>query len=390
LQTIEIGSNLRDRPRTKCGAGAPTLVIASVGTSSDTDDLADELAKVRAAVRAGAQAVTDHSFFGNFAGLHKQIAATEDVILSAVTCYEFAASYSRGDWAGAAASSAIDVLEDQVSRGIDMITVHASVRKQDLALLSESTRLIPTTSKGGGIVSNYVRHTGLENPYYEHFDDVLRILRSHGVVLSLGTALRAASVCDHWDQSMATELTVMSELVERSLAAGVAVMVEGLGHAPMDAIPTYVQLTKAHCHGVPYRVLPMATDRALGFDHISGAIGTAVAVAAGADAVTAMSRSEHIGLPSIDDTVEGVVAARIGAACGELVKLRDFREEEQMSRTRWARGCKGDWTAAIYPIGAESELAKRGRLDDQMIQCRMCGEYCGIANGIASVIHPPA
>jgi phosphomethylpyrimidine synthase len=175
----------------------------------------------------------------------------------------------------------------------------------------------------------------------------------------------------------------MGELVARAVDRRVQVMVEGIGHAAIDAIAAHVSRAKALCHGVPYRVLPMCTDVALGFDHISGAIAGAVAVAAGADAITCMSRAEHIGLPTLPDLEEAVIATRIAAHAGELVKLRDYDRDRQMSVTRWEAGCKGDWTAAIYPEGAREALAARGRLHDQMLQCAMCGAHCGIAGALA-------
>jgi phosphomethylpyrimidine synthase len=228
--------------------------------------------------------------------------------------------------------------------------------------------------------------TGRENPYYEQFDRVLDILGEHGVTLSLGTSLRTATVCDAWDSLLSTEVETMGDLVLQAIDAGVDVMIEGMGHVPIDKIPLHVQKTKAACHGVPYRVLPMATDIALGYDHISGAIAGAVAIAAGADAITCMSRAEHIGLPSLSDLREAVIAARIAAHCGELAKIRDLSRDRQMSLTRWKRGCRGDWSAAVYPEGARRALEARNRLDDQLLECRMCGEQCGIKAGLAATM----
>jgi phosphomethylpyrimidine synthase len=275
------------------------------------------------------------------------------------------------------------ILEAQARRGIDLITVHASALKQHFALVAESKRLIPTTSKGGGIVADYIHHTGRENPYFEGFDELLDIFRDFNVTLSLGTTFRPASVCDSWDFLLAAELETMGELTARALHKGVNVMVEGIGHAPVSAIPTHVKLAKKYCKGVPYRLLPMATDAALGFDHISGAIATSFAVAAGADAVTCMSRAEHIGLPTAQDLEEAIISTRIAAHCGDLVKLANFSLDRQISTTRWKQGCKGDWQASIYPAGARMALESRGRLHDQMIQCGMCSEFCGITAGIA-------
>ena len=384
MSVIEIGSSVRGTRRIKCGSGEPTLIIASVGTSDRSDSVDAEIDKALIAEAVGAGAVTDHSFYGDIPAYHRELVHRLTTVVSTVACYEFAARHLADHWHEAGPLDAIRTLEAQVARGIDMITVHASPRARQLVALGITNRLIPSTSKGGGIVANYMRTTGRENPYYEYYDDVLRLLRAGNVTLSLGNTFRAATVCDSWDALMANEFETMSELVDRALTAGVGVMVEGLGHSPIGSIPTYIRLAKSYCRDVPYRVLPMATDTALGFDHISGAIATAVAVSAGADAVTCMSRAEHIGLPTLDDLREAVIATRIAAHCGELVKLGDFSREAQISRTRWTQGCKGDWEAAVYPEGARLALQEHGRLDDQIIQCKMCGAYCGIAAGIAS------
>ena len=387
---IVIGNPIRNRGTIGCGPSHPTLIIASIGTSGSRDRIDEELSKAQSACEIGAGAVTDHSFYGDIDKLHRSLVSRVDALVSTVACYEFAAVHQKRDWVDLDPHEPIRMLEQQVRRGLDLITVHASLSRADIAHVDENNRLIPTTSKGGGIISNYMRTTRRENPYLEYFDDVLQLFAAHGVALSLGTTFRSASVCDKWDRLLAQETAMMGKLVERARAAGVPVMVEGFGHAAVEEIPTLIALANMHTAGAPYRVLPMATDRGLGFDHISGAVATSVAVAHGAAAVTAMSRAEHIGLPNDADLKEAIISARIGAACGELTKLRDYEPDRQMSRTRWAQGCKGDWSQAVYPVGAEEALRTRGRLNDQLIQCGMCGDFCGINAGIASVKLGPA
>jgi phosphomethylpyrimidine synthase len=385
MKLIDIGNNSRGRTKMRCGEGAPTLIIASVGTSSTGDPVSVEVRKSIRAAELGAHVVTDHSFYGDINELQRAIAADADVGLSTVACYEFAAKYQKREWRKVSPQTPIDLLQAQIERGVDLVTIHASLLRSDVANVDQNDRLIPTTSKGGGIVANYIRMTGRENPYYEYFDDVLRILAGTGAAISLGTTFRTATVCDTWDKLLLGETRNMGELVRRAIEAKVPIMVEGFGHAAINSIPTYIRLAKLYCADAPYRVLPMATDRALGFDHISGAIAAAVAVANGANAVTAMSRAEHIGLPDMADMEEAIIATKIAAACGELGTIADFDPERQMSRTRWAQGCKGDWTVAIHPAGAEEALERRGRLNDQLIQCSMCGDFCGINAGIATV-----
>jgi phosphomethylpyrimidine synthase len=390
VKTIKIGNSLRRRTKMICGEGAPTLVIASVGTSNPSNPTSVEVQKSIRAAELGAHVVTDHSFYGDIDALHRAVAEEVDIGLSTVTCYEFAANFPKSQWRKISQQTPLEILAQQLQRGVDLITIHASLLREDVAGVDQNDRLIPTTSKGGGIVANYIRTTGRENPYYEGFDQILELFADTGAAISLGTTFRTATVCDGWDRLMLTEMHRMGELVRRAVSAEVPIMVEGLGHASIHSIPTYIRLAKLHCAGAPYRVLPMATDRALGYDHISGAIAAAVAVANGANAVTAISRAEHVGLPGMADMEEAIIATKIAAASGELATLGDFAAERQMSRTRWAQGCKGDWTVAIHPDGAKDALQRHGRLNDQLIQCSMCGDFCGINAGIATVKLGPA
>lgn len=383
--SFQIRNVLRNVPPRACGDGCRTLILASIGNSLPEHPADTELAKAKAAEEAGADAVTDHSFYGDIGEFHTRLVSALNILVSTVGCYELAARYPGDTFSAASWRTPVDILIEQARRGIDMITVHAALRREHLPLVAASHRLIPMTSKGGGIVSAFMRCKGSENPYYEEFDRLLEAFASYGVTLSLGTSLRPASVCDGYDELSAAELETMAELASRALAAGVNVMIEGLGHATIGRIPEEVRRGKAACHGIPYRVLPMCTDIALGYDHIAGAIAGAVAVGAGADAITCMTRAEHLGLPTVDEVREAVIATRVAAHAGELVKIGDFSRDRQMSRTRWEHGCKGDWTAAVYPEGAREALVARGRLEDQQIRCSMCGNHCGIGGGIDSV-----
>jgi phosphomethylpyrimidine synthase len=389
MQAIEIGSALRSGPTRSCGQGCRTLIIASIGTSAPTDPLDAEMAKARIAQEVGADVVTDHSFCGSIPAWHTALVRELNVLVSTVSCYELAASFPANQMSGVPTDAAVEVFEAQAQRGLDLITVHASFRMSDLELLHESSRIIPSTSKGGAIVSALMRATGRENPYYEQFDRILDVCSRLHVTLSLGTSFRPGSVCDEWDRLIEAELACMGELVNRARDRHVGVMIEGIGHASIDQIPLHVHAAKRMCHGAPYRVLPMATDIALGFDHIAGAIAAATAVGAGADAITCVSRAEHIGLPTAEDLREAIIAARVAAHCGELAKLQDLDRDRRMSQMRWQHGCRGDWTAAVYPQGAREALEARGRWADGSVQCSMCGEHCGVIGGHASLSRTP-
>lgn len=383
MKKIMIGNKLRDK-KIACGENEKTLIIASIGTSEKTDSLEAEISKAKKAQELGANVVTDHSFYGDIPNYQINLCKDLDILVSSVGCYEFAANHKRALWKNTDPDKAIEYLQLQAERGIDMITIHASLDKEQLSQINKTSRLIPTTSKGGGIVASYMQVTERENPYYEFYDKILEIFKTYKVTISLGTTFRPATVCDSLDKLMLLELRAMGKLVERALNAGVNVMIEGLGHATIDTIPTHINIAKKICHQVPYRVLPMAIDTGLGFDHISGAIGAAVAVANGADAITCMSRAEHIGLPTLADMEEAIICSKIAAKSGELVKLRDFSNERQISKTRWNNGCKGDWQAAVNPEQAKQALISYGRFEDQLIQCGMCGDFCGIASGLSA------
>lgn|GEM_PF-1185565 len=388
MASCEIGNRLRRRPTFLCGDDHPTLLIASVGTSQKSDSLDVETTKTKRAVALGAHAVTDHSFYGRIEAYHKALIDNVDAYISTVANYELAArcrEQGKG-WQNVDGRVAIDLLAEQAERGMDIITVHASFLQRHLSMVARSNRLIPTTSKGGGIIASYMNLRGEENPYYLFFDDVLKVCGEYNVTISLGTAFRPATVCDTWDDLLIEELSVMGELVAKAQIAGVPIMIEGIGHATIGNIQTHIKLAKTLCHGAPYRILPMATDIALGYDHISAAIATAVAVANGANAVLCISRAEHIGLPSEQDLEEAIIAGKIAVHCGEISRSSGSLEKDrQMSLTRWSQGCKGDWTAAAHPEGAKEALQRYGRLDDQIVQCSMCGAYCGIAAGISTV-----
>ncbi|MCK5347287.1 MAG: phosphomethylpyrimidine synthase ThiC [Candidatus Heimdallarchaeota archaeon] len=382
-ERICIGSNFsKDKKNIDCGKGCPTLIIGSVGTSREDDSLDEEIRKAIIAQELGVDVITDHSFYGDLASYHIELVNKLNVLVSTVGCYEFGAKHQLNGWKGIVGIEAINILEDQANRGIDMITIHASLKAEHIAYLSaNNSRIIPTTSKGGGIVNSFMRQRNAENPYYQYFDRILELFKQYNITLSLGTVFRTATVCDKWDNLIQIELETMQGLVERAIRNDVNVMIEGFGHADLASIPTLIKLAKSYCYGVPYRILPMATDVALGFDHISGAIATSQAVLHGANAVTCISRAEHIGLPNRNELEEAVIATRIAAHCAELATLGNYDKDRIISLARWHRGCKSDWKAALFPKHARAALIKKGFHDDKKAECSMCGNFCGISAG---------
>lgn len=221
-ERICIGSHLRkDKKKVFCGKGCRTLIIGSIGTSGETDSLDEEIQKAIIAQNVGADVVTDHSLYGDLASYHIELANKLDVLISTVGCYEFGSKYQLKDWEGVGGTEAINILEEQAKRGTDMITIHASLKAEHIACLSNSSRIIPTTSKGGGIVNSFMQAKNVENPYYQYFDNILELFKRYNITLSLGTVFRTATVCDKWDNLLQIELATMRELVKRAITKGV-------------------------------------------------------------------------------------------------------------------------------------------------------------------------
>jgi phosphomethylpyrimidine synthase len=243
-------------------------------------------------------------------------------------------------------------------------------------MLKESKRIIPCISRGGSMMLEILKNNEYENPYYAHLDDILNIAEKYGVCISIAPCYRTGTVCDCLieDELYALEIERMSEIVKKAQEKNVSIMIEGIGHASIDRIPSIIAKAKSICHNVPYRVLTVATDIALGYDHIASAIASAVAVQNGANSITCITRSEHIGLPSIEDIKEAVVTAKIAAHCGFSARTGDFRQDMEMSIARANNGCIGQIDASIYRGGAFVALSKHNNRINKI--CDMCGRYC--------------
>lgn len=379
MENIFIKNRLRKINGRYCGTDYKTFVIGSIGTSSTNGEFDEEYKKVSVAEELKIDCLTDHSFFGNIREFHLDLTKNSKLLISYVSCYEFQSTFGSNNYSGFSLNKLIEMFEDQAKRGLDVITLHSAILKDHLKILGDTKRLIPMTSKGGTIIAKYIKETNMENPFKLAFDKILKICKNYNVTLSLGTSFRTASVCDEWDVLLDIELEEMRKQVEKSIDEGVNTMIEGIGHATLEKIPQYIAKAKKMCYNVPYRTLAVATDIALGYDHIASAIANANAVAFGADAITCITRAEHIGLPSLNDFKEGLITSKIAAHIGELVKLKDLSIDKEMSLKRWQFGCKGDWRLSPYPKGSFEELLKRN-YDTSTIECSMCEQNCGINN----------
>jgi phosphomethylpyrimidine synthase len=278
---------------------------------------------------------------------------------------------------------ALDLIEEQAERGVTLITVHATATLEALEAHAGCGRTILTTSRGGAAIANAISHTREQNVYWDHFDDILSIAEKCNITLSLGSTYRPGSICDATltDPLYWGEIKRMAQLVERAISRRIPIMVEGIGHAPVHRMAEIIGQSKAICHNVPYRVLSVGTDIALGYDHIASAIAITVAGLSGADLATAITAAEHLGQPSLEEVIEGVVAAQIAAHCADLARLGDFSADFNMSQARCRLGCRGLLDYAIYPEGARKALASHRRgIEEQ--GCAMCGDACALLQSI--------
>ncbi|MBM4049945.1 MAG: phosphomethylpyrimidine synthase ThiC [Planctomycetes bacterium] len=368
------------------GEGLRTKVNANLGTSKDYADVKVELEKLRAAEEAGADTVMDLSTGGDISAIRARIMAESSLPIGTVPIYEAAvqAATRKHSIRDMTAASILGAVRHHCEDGVDFVTVHCGVTRRVVEEMRRSKRVCGIVSRGGTFLAEWMTIHKRENPLYEHFDELLAMAAEHDVTLSLGDGMRPGALADAFDRPQVHELEVLAELFERAYAAGVQVMVEGPGHVPMNQIQAQVQLQKAMCHGAPFYVLgPLVTDIAPGYDHITAAIGGAIAAAAGADFLCYVTPSEHLGLPKPDDVREGVIAARIAGHAADLAKgIKGAWEwDKSFSTLRRQRDWKGQLSRCIDPVRARQFRDKSRPHDDDV--CSMCGEYCvfKLANG---------
>ncbi|MGD9497178.1 MAG: phosphomethylpyrimidine synthase ThiC [Armatimonadota bacterium] len=363
------------------GAGLRTKVNANLGTSPDYPELAAELEKLHAAVAAGADTVMDLSTGGDIDQVRRAIRAECPVVLGTVPVYQaFAEAEERhGDMMRMTGDELLEVLERHCADNIDFVTLHCGVTQATVAALRSQPRLGGIVSRGGSLLAAWMSRNQAENPLYERYDEVLAILREYGVAISLGDGLRPGAIADATDAGQVAETWVLGELVLRARAAGVQAFVEGPGHVPLDQIEANVLLQKRLCHQAPFYVLgPLVTDVAPGYDHITGAIGGAICAAAGADFLCYVTPAEHLGLPTVEDVIEGVMASRIAAHAADIVKgVPGAREwDDRMSRARQELDWHRMETLALDPGRVRLRRGDRPSADDAA--CSMCGKFCSV------------
>lgn len=362
------------------GRGLRTKINANIGTSADDLDISKELEKARVAVDSGADAIMDLSTGGPVDEIRRAIIAETGSCIGSVPLYQAALDAVR-----IRKKAIVDMTVDDIFSGIirhaedgvDFITVHCGVTRSTVERMKNEGRIMDVVSRGGAFTIEWMTWNNRENPLYEHFDRLLEITKEYDMTLSLGDGFRPGCLADATDRAQIHELILLGELTQRAQDFGVQVMIEGPGHVPINQIEANVLLQKRLCHGAPFYVLgPLVTDIAPGYDHITCAIGGAIAAAAGADFLCYVTPSEHLRLPTVEDVREGVMAARIAAHAADIAKgVKGAMEKDiAMARCRKKLDWEGQFSLAINPARARLLRAESGVSDHGA--CTMCGEFC--------------
>lgn len=366
---------------TGIGKGLRTKVNTNIGTSGDKASLKDELRKLEVAVESRTDTVMDLSISAHLDKIRRKIIERCALPLGTVPVYQAAVDCARTKKAlvNMEKDDIFSVIEKQVSGGVDFITVHSGLTQAVLERVRKEGRVTNVVSRGGAFLVEWMIYRDRENPLYEDFDRLLEIAGKYDVTLSLGDGMRPGCIADATDRGQVQELILLGELAQKALDAGVQVMIEGPGHIPIHQIEANVILEKSLCHGAPFYVLgPLVTDIAPGYDHITAAIGGALAAAAGADFLCYVTPSEHLRLPTVEDVREGVIATRIAAHAADIAKgipgacELDMKLSKMREKRNWDRQLK----FVLDPLKARKY--RQESLPESGDVCTMCGEYCAI------------
>jgi len=378
---IPLNKNHRIKKPCAVGSTLSTKINANIGTSTDESSLSEEIKKLKIAIKYGADALMDLSVGGNLAKIRQEVLKHSTVPVGTVPVYQVAvdAQKKNNNFLKFSAQDVLTVLNEQAIQGVDFFTIHSGVTQSSFKVLQKQKRLMGIVSRGGAIIASWMKHHQQENPFYSHFDDILDIAYKYDVTLSLGDGLRPGSILDATDKAQIAELKILGVLAKRAWSRGVQVMIEGPGHVPLGQIEKNIALEKKYCHGAPFYVLgPLVTDVAPGYDHITSAIGGAVAARSGADFLCYVTPAEHLRHPTASDVREGVIASRIAAHAGDLIKRKRIaiKWDRDISIARKNRDWKKQIRLSIDPDKArEYRLSSKPKLAKV---CTMCGKYCSI------------
>jgi phosphomethylpyrimidine synthase len=363
------------------GFGLATKINVNLGTSPDKNNLKNELKKLDLSIKLGADAVMDLSLAGDLKKIRRTIVRHSPLPVGTVPVYEAAmnAQKRRGSFLKMEKNEILDTLVDHAASGVDFFTVHCGINLKSLEVFLKSRRLMDVVSRGGALLINWMKKNRRENPFYEYFDEILEIAKAYNITLSLGDGMRPGSIVDATDKVQLSELIELGKLTQRARQAGVQVIIEGPGHVPLNQIKKNIELEKKICKGAPFYVLgPLVTDVALGYDHISGAIGGALAAFYGADFLCYLTPAEHLRHPSVEDARVGIIASKIAAHAADIAKgfARAVAWDKRLSLARKHR----DWTQQIKLAMDPQKARAYRRSSHPKIKdvCTMCGEFCSI------------
>ena len=362
------------------GSMLRTKINVNLGVSRDCKDYNIEMEKVMSAVNLGAEAIMDLSSHGNTQPFRQKLTHECPAMIGTVPVYDSVIHYQR-DLATLTAQDFIDVVRLHAEDGVDFVTLHCGITRKTIEQIKKHKRKMNIVSRGGSLVFAWMCMTGEENPFYEHYDEILDICEEYDVTISLGDACRPGCLADATDVCQIEELVRLGELTKRAWDHNVQVMVEGPGHVPLYQIAANMKVQQSICMGAPFYVLgPLVTDIAPGYDHITSAIGGAIAAASGASFLCYVTPAEHLRLPNVDDVIEGIMASKIAAHAADIAKgvkgAMDW--DNQMAAARQ----KLDWEKQ-FELALDPEKARRYRAEstpEREDTCTMCGKMCSVRN----------
>lgn len=357
-----------------------TKVNVNLGISRDCKDYNIEMKKVMRAVELGAESIMDLSSHGDTQPFRRKLCTECPAMIGTVPVYDSVIHYQR-DLNTLTAQDFLDVIRMHAEDGVDFVTLHCGITRKTIEQIKNGTREMNIVSRGGSLVFAWMTMTGEENPFYEYFDEIVEICREHDVTISLGDACRPGCLADATDNCQIEELIRLGELTDRAWARDVQVMIEGPGHVPMDQIEANMKVQEILCKGAPFYVLgPLVTDIAPGYDHITAAIGGAIAAWSGAAFLCYVTPAEHLALPNVDDVHDGIIASKIAAHAADIAKgipgARD--QDDRMAKARRKLDWDAQWLEALDPETAKAIRESRMPEEDHSDTCSMCGKFCAV------------
>ena len=379
---VAIPANKRHECLSAEGVGSMlrTKINVNLGVSRDCKDYDIEMQKVMSAVDLGAEAIMDLSSHGNTQPFRQKLTSECPVMIGTVPVYDSVIHYQR-DLATLTAQDFVDVVRLHAEDGVDFVTLHCGITRKTIEQIRKHKRKMNIVSRGGSLVFAWMCMTGNDNPFYEYFDEILDICEEHDVTVSLGDACRPGCLADATDVCQIEELVRLGELTKRAWDHNVQVMVEGPGHVPLDQVAANMKVQQSICMGAPFYVLgPLVTDIAPGYDHITAAIGGAVAAMNGAAFLCYVTPAEHLALPNVEDTKQGIIASKIAAHAADIAKgipnARDI--DDKMADARRELDWDAQFECALDPETAKAIRDDRSPEEDHSETCSMCGKFCAV------------